>query len=107
MLSPADAIDTLSGIEDPVVDAMRDQLVAARSMPELVGAARALDRVLLWNYYTIPQWYLDYHRIAYRSRLERPAHPAALSLAFQTWWVKAHKWRISCRSGCSRRLFSL
>lgn len=81
----------LSGIEDPVVDAMLDQLVAARSMPELVAAARALDRVLLWNYYTIPQWYLDYHRIAYRSRLERPAHPAALSLAFQTWWIKAKK----------------
>lgn len=81
----------LSGIEDPVVDAMLEQLVAAQSMPELVAAARALDRVLLWNYYTIPQWYLDYHRIAYSSRLERPAHPATLSLAFQTWWIKAKK----------------
>ena len=81
----------LSGVQNPVVDAMLDKLVAAQSMPELVAAARALDRVLLWNYYTIPQWYLDYHRIAYQSRLERPAQPANLSLAFQTWWIKAKK----------------
>ncbi len=81
----------LSGVRNPVVDALLDRLVAAQSMHELVAAARALDRVLLWHYYTIPQWYLDYHRIAYRNRFERPPRPATLSLGFQTWWIKENK----------------
>lgn len=76
----------LSGITDPVVDAMLDKIGQASSMNELIAASRALDRVLLWNYYTIPQWYLDYHRIAYRSHFGQPERPAPLSLAFQTWW---------------------
>lgn len=81
----------LSGVSNPVVDALLDKLVAAQSMQELVAAARALDRVLLWHYYTIPQWYLDYHRIAYWNRFERPPRPATLSLGFQTWWIKENK----------------
>lgn len=76
----------LSGIQDPVVDAMLDAISRARSMPELIAASRALDRVLLWNYYTIPHWYLDHYRVAYWNRFGQPAQPARLSLALQTWW---------------------
>lgn len=76
----------LSGIEDPVVDAMLDRIGQAGSLHELITASRALDRVLLWNYYTIPQWYLDYHRIAYWNHFGQPEQPARLNLAFQTWW---------------------
>lgn len=78
----------LSGITDPVVDAMLDKIGQAGSLQELIAASRALDRVLLWNYYTIPQWYLDYHRIAYRKHFGQPEQPAPLSLAFQTWWKR-------------------
>lgn len=78
----------LAGIQNPVVDAMLDQLIQATSEHELIAASRALDRVLLWNYYTVPQWYLDHHRIAYRNRFGQPQSPARLSLAFQTWWIQ-------------------
>lgn len=81
----------LSGVQNPVVDALLDRLVAARSRSELIAAAHALDRVLLWHYYTIPQWYLDYHRIAYRNRFDRPAQPSTFSLGFQTWWIKENE----------------
>lgn len=80
----------LSGIRDPVVDAMLEKLGQATSEHELIAASRALDRVLLWNYYTIPQWYLDYHRIAYWNHFGQPENPARLSLAFQTWWKQEH-----------------
>lgn len=76
----------LSGITNPVVDALLDKMSQAGSLNELIAATRALDRVLLWNHYTIPQWYLDYHRIAYRNHFRQPERPAPLSLAFQTWW---------------------
>lgn len=76
----------LSGITHPAVDALLDKMGQAGSLSELIAASRALDRVLLWNYYTVPQWYLDYHRIAYRNHFRQPEWPAPMSLAFQTWW---------------------
>lgn len=78
----------LAGIRNPIVDDLLDHLTQATSEHELIAASRALDRVLLWNYYTVPHWYLDYHRIAYRNRFGQPATPARLSLAFQTWWIQ-------------------
>ncbi|MGC1509278.1 extracellular solute-binding protein [Ketobacter sp.] len=78
----------LSGISDPAVDAMIARIKSATSTKALTTAVRALDRILLWNYYTIPQYYLDYHRIAYKDIFVKPEHPPSLNLGFQTWWVK-------------------
>ncbi|MBA54755.1 MAG: ABC transporter substrate-binding protein [Pseudomonadales bacterium] len=78
----------LSGIEDPVVDAMIQKITSAATHDDLVAAVRAMDRVLLWNYYTIPHWHLRYHRLAYKNIFQQPANPATMSLAFQTWWLK-------------------
>ena len=78
----------LSGIKNPVVDALVERVAEAKSHDDLVATTRALDRVLLWNYYMIPHWHLDYHRLAYRNRFQRPEHSPDLSLGFQTWWLK-------------------
>lgn len=76
-----------AGVGDPVVDRLLDQLLAAHSREQQVAAARALDRVLLWQHYMVPNWYLDYHRLAYRNRFEHlPTPPYALAL--NTWWLK-------------------
>lgn len=77
----------LSGISNPVVDELLKQINLAKSQQELVATVRALDRVLLWNYYMIPNWHLDYHRLAYKNRFKRPNNPATMSLGFQTWWI--------------------
>ena len=42
------------GIDLPVVDDLVMRVLNARSLPELTAAQRALDRVLLWNFYMIP-----------------------------------------------------
>jgi microcin C transport system substrate-binding protein len=82
----------LIGIKNPVVDALLGKITQAQTREELVTATRALDRVLQWNFYTIPQWYLDKFRIAYWTKLGRPAvnPPYGLPVA-DTWWVKAEK----------------
>lgn len=62
----------LSGIRNPVADALIEQIIAAESLEKLKVITRALDRVLLWNHYVIPQFYNDTHRIAYWNRFGQP-----------------------------------
>ena len=78
----------LIGIKNPAVDALIDQIVFAKSRADLVAATKALDRVLLWNHYVVPQWYYGKMRTA---RWDRFAHPDPLprygAAAFPTlWW---------------------
>ncbi|MER0688276.1 hypothetical protein AAA569_34445, partial [Pseudomonas aeruginosa] len=51
------------------------------------AAARALDRTLLWQYYSIPNWYLNSHRLAYRNRFAFVATPP-YTLGLRAWWQK-------------------
>ena len=81
----------LSGIQNPAVDAMIQAITSAKSHEDLVAAVRAMDRVLLWNYYTIPHWHLGYHRLAYKNIFTKPENPATMSLAFQAWWLRDTK----------------
>ena len=48
--------ENVIGIKNPAVDAMIEQVVFAKSQDDLVAATKALDRVLLWNHYVVPQW---------------------------------------------------
>lgn len=78
------------GIKDPVVDALVDMVITAPSREELVYRTRALDRVLLWGYYVIPQWHLNAWRIAYWDKFGKPAITAGQDLGVvDTWWAKA------------------
>jgi microcin C transport system substrate-binding protein len=54
---------------------------------------RALDRVLTWNYYVIPQWYLSKFRVAYWNRFSRPSVRPKYALGLDTWWVDPAKER--------------
>ncbi|EKF74897.1 oligopeptide ABC transporter periplasmic peptide-binding protein [Alcanivorax hongdengensis A-11-3] len=76
------------GIQNPAVDALVDDIISATTRGQLVTACRALDRVLQWNFYVIPNWYVDRYRVAYQSRLKHPALGAYVSLdaAIDTWW---------------------
>ena len=44
------------GIKNPAVDALIERVIFAKDRDELVAATKALDRVLLWNFYVVPQW---------------------------------------------------
>jgi microcin C transport system substrate-binding protein len=74
-----------AGIHNPVVDQLVEQLLVAHSRNEQVAATRALDRVLLWQHYSIPNWYINSHRLAYRKRFSfLPTPPYTLGL--RAWW---------------------
>lgn len=76
------------GIKDPVVDAMIEEVIDASSREELVTAVRALDRVLLWGHYLIPQWYSPHMRAAYSSRIKHPQSESLYSLDLYSWWME-------------------
>src|SRR5690606_23654077 len=80
----------LPGIKNPAVDALIDKIIFAKDRDELVAASRALDRVLLWNYYVVPQWHSPYERIAYWNKFGKPDPLPARSTGFPlVWWFDA------------------
>ena len=77
----------LAGIKDPVVDALIDKAVAAKSRAELRAASRALDRVLRAQNYWVPHWYKAAHNLAFWNRFAWPAiKPKYDRGAPETWW---------------------
>lgn len=87
-LADTEGTKNYSGVKNRVVDALIEQIINANDRQQLVSATRAMDRVLLWNYYAIPHWHLNYHRIAYRDKLQRPEKVSKLALGFPSWWIK-------------------
>jgi microcin C transport system substrate-binding protein len=85
--------ENVIGIKNPAVDAMIDKIVAAKTPGELTAATRALDRVLLWNHYVVPQWSYNFLRTARWNRFSRPpTMPKYGIAAFPTlWWWDAAK----------------
>jgi microcin C transport system substrate-binding protein len=76
------------GIKNPAVDSLIERVIFAKSREELVAATKALDRVLLWNHYVVPQWYYGKERTARWDRFSRPDKmPEYGASAFPTiWW---------------------
>ena len=83
------------GIKDPVVDELVDRLIQASGRAELVAVTRALDRVLLWGHYIVPQWYSDKFRIVHWDKFGKPAMSAPFSNDYfvipYTWWYDEDK----------------
>jgi microcin C transport system substrate-binding protein len=81
----------LIGIADRAVDQLIDRIVYAADRDEQVAATHALDRVLLWHHFVVPQWTLDKARTARWNRFARPnAMPKYGISAFpDIWWWDA------------------
>lgn len=76
------------GIKNEAVDTLIDRVIFAKNRTELVAATHALDRVLLWNHYVVPQWTYGKQRTARWDRFGRPDNmPLYGMAAFPTiWW---------------------
>lgn len=79
------------GICDPAVDALVERIVTAQDRETLTTAARALDRVLLWRWFLVPNWDSRSFHIAYWDRFGYPDKPIRDGFNFDTWWVDAAK----------------
>ncbi|HSY56066.1 MAG TPA: extracellular solute-binding protein [Bradyrhizobium sp.] len=81
------------GIKNPAIDSLIDKVVFAKSRAELVAATRALDRVLLWNFYVVPQFTYGFSRYARWDRFSHaePLPKYARSGLPSLWWFDAEK----------------
>ncbi|MBR9898993.1 MAG: ABC transporter substrate-binding protein [Rhodospirillales bacterium] len=80
-----------AGIKNPVVDAMIENITSANSWEELVAATRALDRVLLWGDYVIPQYYLGGDRMVWWNIFGRPDEVPLQGMSVMRWWIDPDK----------------
>lgn len=87
-----------AGIKNPAVDTLIEALIASPDRATLVARTRALDRVLTWNWYVVPQWYSDKNRIARWDRFGHPDTPPSFvgpvpvsSMILPLWWIDPAK----------------
>ena len=81
----------LAGARDPVVDELVELVISAPGRKELVDRSRALDRVLLWSHYVIPNWHINAFRVASWDIFGRPKTRPRFSLGFDAWWIDEAK----------------
>ncbi|PIW27734.1 MAG: hypothetical protein COW30_09540 [Rhodospirillales bacterium CG15_BIG_FIL_POST_REV_8_21_14_020_66_15] len=79
------------GIKSKAVDAIVEKLIAAPSRDALVTASKALDRVLQWGHYMIPNWHAPYDRVAYWDKFGRPKVTPTRGTQFFAWWIDPAK----------------
>ena len=85
----ADAHGTwnLAGVKDPVVDKLIEKVILAPDRESQTVLTKALDRVLLWNHYVIPQWYSPVHRIVHWNKFGFPDEMPKYGLSLEHVWI--------------------
>ena len=81
------------GVKNPVIDEIIDKLISSKSRKELVTYTKVLDRILLFNYYLIPQFHIGHYRVAYWDKISRPNVSPKYDLGFDFWWFDPDKAR--------------
>lgn len=76
----------LTGLADPVVDALIERTLAAESRGDLNTAVQALDRVLRARHIWVPQWSKNEHWIAYWDVFGRPDIKPPYRRGDEFWW---------------------
>lgn len=80
-----------AGISNPVVDELIELVISAPTRASLIHRTRALDRVLLWGHYMIPNWFNPVDRVAYRNTLSHPEVTPKSGVYIDAWWSKNAK----------------
>jgi len=79
--------NNLLGVKSKVIDALIAELVHAKTRADLIAHTHALDRVLQYGYYVIPQFHIGAFRVAYWNKFRRPRISPKYGIGFNTWWV--------------------
>lgn len=82
-----------AGVQDTAIDYLIDSIDKNQTDKEaLLYYGRALDRVLQWNFFVIPEWHLSKFRVAYWNKFSRPAIRPKYAVGFiDTWWIDRDK----------------
>lgn len=80
------------GAKNKVIDKLVDLVIFAKDRAELVAATKALDRVLLFEYYAVPQWHLSKVRLAWWDKFGFPEpQPSYVGVDIESWWIIPEK----------------
>ncbi|MBT0958326.1 ABC transporter substrate-binding protein [Alphaproteobacteria bacterium KMM 3653] len=81
-----------AGLKSPAVDALIEVVLAASTQEELTTSVRALDRVLRFERFWVPQWYKDAFTVAYLDVFEHPDPLPPYALGYlDFWWYNSEK----------------
>ena len=87
-----DSTYNTAGVQDPAIDTLVDGCIANQENEQsLLVWGHALDRVLTWNYYVIPEWNLSKFRVAYWNKFSRPAVRPKYTFGLGSWWLDKDK----------------
>ncbi|NVJ57845.1 MAG: ABC transporter substrate-binding protein [Vibrionaceae bacterium] len=87
-----DSTYNTAGVTDPVVDYLTSEIAKnQQDSAKLLDLGRALDRVLQWGFYIIPQWHSSTYRVAMWDKFERPDVMPKYDLGQDTWWISKEK----------------
>ena len=81
----------VTGAKLDALDKLTHLIPEAVSREEQVAIVRAMDRVLLWNHFTLPLWYQPDWFLVRKATLQHPEHPAPYALDLSTWWQTPKK----------------
>ena len=82
----------IGGINDNDIDKILNHIIYSESRKDMIISAHLLDRILWNEYYLLPNWYINKHRIAYFDKFDKPSilplYYEATNYILKTWWVK-------------------
>ncbi len=67
-----DGSSNFSGVKSRAVDAMIEAIGAAETMVQLRDAARAMDRVVMWSHFVVPELYTNMENVSYWNQFGQP-----------------------------------
>lgn len=89
------------GVKSKAVDHVLAAMAGATTMEEFRDACRALDRIVTWNYWQVPELYSNFEDASYWNKFGKPAVRAKyfqidnsqmltplLAWPLVTWWIK-------------------
>ena len=85
------------GIKNPIVDELIEKIITAKEKDDYIAHIKAMDRILLSQYYMIFHWYTSYHRVAYQNKFCHPENKLLVGFLPDLWWAKSAEPNGECR----------
>lgn len=92
----------LSGVQDPVVDALIEQITQAEDRETITTRVKALDRVLRDKIIWAPNWFKGSHWLAYWDVFGKPDTKPAYDRGIDWWWWEEDKFQALKAAGALR-----
>lgn len=75
------------GMCHPAIDSLAAGIANAVDRDDLVAHARALDRVMMWHFFTVPLYYAGEDYVSYKNYISRPETTPLYGLVIESWWA--------------------